>query len=379
VFESTATNLVTGDTNLRSDIFVKTLASGAIARISVTKTGAQANDDSVQPVFSPDGTKVAFRSFASNLVINGTFVWQIYQKDLVTGAVTRVSSTGIGAAANGFCYNPVYSHDGTKVAFESDATNLASGDTNLRRDVFVKNLVVRVSSSAAGKVGNGNSFNPVFSPDGTQVAFDSFASNLVTGDTNGFRDVFVKTLATGAIKRVSVNASGRQGAGDSGNPDFSPDGTQVVFWSNWPMAAKDANNTSDIYVKTLASGAVTRLSNAPSGAAGNTSSFNPSFSPDGHSVAFISLASNLITGDNNNKNDIFVRELATTSITRVSVTPSNGSPNGDSWTEDPTGKSYHPMFTADGSMIAFPSAATNLVAGDTNNKIDVFAVKLTGN
>lgn len=383
VFESIATNLVPGDTNLRSDIFVKTLATGAIQRVSVSKTNVQANDESGQPVFSPDGTRVAFRSFASNLIAGGTSSWQIYEKNLLTGVVKRISTTAGGAPANSFCYNPVYSHDGTMVAFESDATNLVAADGGLHRDVFVKNLVTgavtRVSSNATGRVGNGDSSNPVFSPDGTKVAFDSFASNLVKGDSNGYRDVFVKTLASGAIQRVSLNANGKQGPGDSGNPDFSPDGHSVAFWSNWPMAAKDGNGASDIYVKNLVSQAVTRLSNTPSGAAGNTESFNPSFSPDGHSVGFISLASNLVKGDANNFEDIFVTELSTSKVTRVSVNTAGKSPNGRSWTEDSTGKSYHPMFSANGSKIAFPSAATNLVTGDTNGKLDVFVVTLTGN
>lgn len=383
-FESRADRLVGQDTNLRYDIFVKTLANGAIKRVSTNAAGVQANDDSGQPVFSPDGNFVAFRSFASNLVGGGAGQWHIYVKNLSTGAIIRASTSGSGVPANGFSYNPVFSHDGKKIAFESDATNLTAVDDGLFRDVFVKNLVngavTRVSSSASAKRGNGDSANPVFSPDDTKVAFDSYANNLVPKDRNGFRDVFVKTLSSGAIVRVSTNKDGKQGPGSSGNPAFSPDGKKIAFWSNWPVVLRgDANNTSDVFVKTLASGAVVRVSSNASGHGGNTASFNPAFSPNGNSIAFISLASNLVKGDANNFEDIFVKDLASEAIARVTVNPNGRSPNGRSWTEDGSGKSYSPVFNAASDKIVFPSAASNLVSGDRNGVVDVFVVTISGN
>jgi Tol biopolymer transport system component len=383
VFESQAANLVKGDTNLRWDIFVKTLASGAIVRVSTTSSGKQANDDNGQPVFSPDGKSVAFRSFASNLAGGFNSQWHIYVKNLNTGAVTRVSTTSGGAAANGFSYNPTFSPDGKFIAFESDATNLVSGDNGQYRDIFVKNLttgaVIRVSQ-AGTKGGNGDSANPVFSPDSSKVAFDSFASNLVSKDSNGYKDVFVATLAGGAITRVSTDADGKQAKADSGNPAFSPDGSKVAFWSNWPQVkAGDSNVAADIFVKTLSSGAVIRLSNNDNDKVGNSVSFNPAFSPDGKSIAFISLSSNLVKGDRNNKEDIFVKSLSSSEIARVSITFKGKEANGRSWTEDTTGKSYAPAFSPNSARIVFPSDATNLVKGDTNGFGDVFVVTMTGN
>jgi Tol biopolymer transport system component len=381
LFESKAENLVSGDSNLRSDIFVKTLATGAIARVSTTATGHQANDDSGQPVFSPNGKLVAFRSFASNLAGGFNGQWHIYVKNLTTGAVTRVSTTQAGAAANGFSYNPVFSPDGKSIAFESDATNLVTGDDGLHRDIFVKDLttgkVVRISANG-NKGGNGDSTNPAFSPDSSKIAFDSMASNLVKRDTNGFRDVFVRTLASGTLERVSTNANNKQANAASGNPVFSPDGAKVAFWCNAPLVKGDSNVAADIFVKTLSSGAVIRVSNNGNGKVGNTVSFNPAFSPNGKSIAFISLASNLIQGDKNNKEDIFIKSLTSEDIVRVSITAAGKEANGRAWTEDPTGKSYSPAFSSDSAKIAFPSDATNIVK-DTNGVADVFVVTLTGN
>ncbi len=124
----------------------------------------------------------------------------IFVKDLVTGAITRVSTNASGAQAANLSRNPVFSPDGTKVAFASFANNLVAGDTNGTQDIFVKDLVTgavtRVSTSAAGAQSNNYSIDAAFSPDGTKLVFTSNAGNLVAGDTNGVPDIFIKDLAT---------------------------------------------------------------------------------------------------------------------------------------------------------------------------------------
>ena len=173
------------------------------------------------------------------------------------GSVTRVSTSATGAQADGQSHQPVFSPDGTKVTFESYADNLVPGDTNGLPDVFVKDLttgtITLVSTNASGVQGDSWSYQPAFSPDGTKLAFASASDNLVPGDTNQAYDIFVKDLTTGAITRVSTSASGAQADGfQSTNPIFSPDGTKVAFYSDADnLVPGDADHVRDIFVKDL--------------------------------------------------------------------------------------------------------------------------------
>lgn len=120
-------------------MFVKTLSSGATQRISTDGAGAQANDGSYDPMWSPDGTMIAFWSYASNLVPTGySGSSQVFLKTLSTGAVQRISVDAGGATANSESGGHSWSPTGTFVVFHSDASSLVPGDTNGARDVFVK-------------------------------------------------------------------------------------------------------------------------------------------------------------------------------------------------------------------------------------------------
>jgi Tol biopolymer transport system component len=255
---------VPGDTNGYWDVFVKTLATGAIQRVTTDVGGVQANTDTFDVVWSPDGTQVAFDSWASNLVPGDTNNYQdIFLKTLATGAIQRVSTDSGGGQATGSYGNgsggPAWSPDGTQIAFSSYADNLVPGDTNGETDVFVKMLatgaVQRVSTDSGGGQVLGGSGGSAWSPDGTQIAFTSNSGHLVTGDTNNFGDVFVKTLATGAVQRVSTDSAGGQaanGGSETENSVWSPDGTQIVFNSDADnLVPGDTNNDTDVFVKTL--------------------------------------------------------------------------------------------------------------------------------
>jgi Tol biopolymer transport system component len=320
-FYSEASNLVAGDTNNTSDIFVKDLVTGTITRVSTNAAGAQGDGYSMNPSFSADGSKIAFGSVASNLVPgDNNFVSDVFVKDLASGAIARVGGNNVGDPS----YSPVLSADGSKVAFYSYASNFVAGDVNNLPDVFVKDFttgtITLVSSNAAGIEGNSGSLHPVFSPDGGKVAFYSFASNLVAGDGNGVADLFVKDLASGEITRVSTAANGAEGNDASFGAVFSPDGSKIAFYSYASnLVSGDSNGAADVFVKDLATDEVTRVSTSAAGVQGTRDSFSPVFSPDGSKIAFFSDAINLVTGDSNGVTDVFVKDLTTGAITRVST------------------------------------------------------------
>ena len=353
VFDSTADNLISGDANGSSDIFIKNLTTGKITPVSVDATGlVQGDGGSYQPIFSPDGTKVAFYSDADNLVsgdTNGSS--DIFVKDLTTGAVTRVSTSALGVQANDGSYAFSFSPDGSKIAFESFASNLVSGDTNGYTDIFVKDLTIgtitsgtitRISTASDGGQSDNGSYAPVFSSDGTKVAFYSDADNLVPGDTNGSTDIFVKNLSTGVITLVSTSASGAQADGSSSAPVFSPDGTMVAFYSAADnLIVGDTNGATDVFLKNLSTGAIIRVSVDAAGGQTNGNSFNPLFSPDGSKIGFSSNASDIVSGDTNGQTDVFFRSIssldwvAPTAPTITAFATDSGTV-GDHLTNDPS-------------------------------------------
>jgi Tol biopolymer transport system component len=198
----------------------------------------------------------------------------------------------------------------------SYSPDLVSGDTNGKADVFVKNMQsgvwTRASVNANGTQGNEVSFDPSISSDGHYVAFTSFASNLTVGDTNGMNDVFVKNMETGVLTLVSGDEQrGIQGNGDSYDPSISADGRYVAFTSEASnLVPGDTNGVADVFVRDLQTGAITRVSTDASGNQGNQrSEGDASISADGRYVAFTSQASNLVPGDTNGGADVFVAPI----------------------------------------------------------------------
>jgi Ca2+-binding RTX toxin-like protein len=229
-------------------------------------------------------------------------------------------------------------------------------------------IQTRVSTSANGTQGDNLSGNPHLSPDGRYVLFESDASNLVTDDTNGTADIFLKDLSTGTVTRLSTTAEGAEADSDSYRPEFSPDGRYVLFES-WAsnLVAHDTNNYADIFLRDLSTGVVTRVSTASDGAQADSSSYAARFSPDGRYVLFESQAANLIAGDTNNTSDIFLKDLSTGAVTRLSTAPDGAQATLDS---------YAAQFSLDGRYAVLTSWASNLVAGDTNDSADIFRVDL---
>jgi Tol biopolymer transport system component len=347
------------------------LAIAGIERVSVAADGAQGNDVSFISSISADGRYIAFASAASNLVqgdANG--VPDVFVRDRQTNATTLVSLASDGTPGNDASEWPSISADGRYVAFSSYASNLVPGDTNGDWDMFVRDLrtnaTTRVSIASDGTQGNANSSNsPSISADGRYVAFPSNASNLVAGDTNGKSDIFVRDRQANTTTRVSIASDGTQGNGSSAFPSISADGRYVAFVSSASnLVPGDTNGVWDIFVRDRQANTTTRVSIASDGTQGNDSSYtSPSISADGGYVAFLSIASNLVPGDTNATIDVFVRDRQTNTTTRVSLATDGTQGNGASgW----------PSISADGRYVAFQSAASNLVPADTNWVSDVF-------
>jgi Tol biopolymer transport system component len=369
-FHSAATNLVANDGNAAQDVFVRDRTSGTTTRVSVPQSGFEANGSCLSAAISADGRFVAFESDATNLVAgDGNARRDIFVRDRTSGTTTRVSVPQSGPEANGHSFGASISADGRFVAFQSAATNLVASDGNGTTDVFVRDrtsgTTTRVSVPQSGFEGNGFSGEPVISADGRFIAFQSAATNLVAGDGNATRDIFVRDLTSGTTTRVSVPQSGPEPNGLNERPAISSDGRFVTFISAATnLVAGDSNATRDVFVRDRTSGTTTRVSLPQSGAQGNGGSFNAAISGDGRFVAFISAATNLVAGDSNGGNDIFVRDRTSAATTRVSVPQSGPQANGAS--------ALHLAISADSRFVAFESAATNLVANDGNAAQDVF-------
>ncbi|MEA3402517.1 MAG: FlgD immunoglobulin-like domain containing protein [Armatimonadota bacterium] len=286
----------------------------------------------------------------------------------VARTTERVSVANDGSQGSNYSALPSISADGRYVAFEALASNLVPGDTNNYRDVFVHDRhtgqTTRVSVASDGWQANHRACCPSISADGRYVAFEALSSNLVPGDTNGWWDVFVHDQQTGQTTRVSVASDGIQADGLSFAPSISADGRYVAFYSDAVnLVPVDTNGWWDVFVHDQQTGQTTRVSVASDGTQGNDRSRGPSISADGRYVAFNSYASNLVPGDTNGQRDIFVHDPQTGQTTRVSVASDRTQANGGS---------YRPSISADGHYLAFESWASNLVPADTNRTGDVF-------
>jgi Tol biopolymer transport system component len=378
--DSNALSCLDGDGTLLQSCVSGAWVDGActlngIHRVSVDSAEVQANGDSYYPSVSADGRYVAFYSAADHLVpgdTNGTY--DVFVRDIEAKTTRRVSVSSAGEQGDGASEWASITPDGRYVAFFSYASNLVSGDTNQLRDIFVHDLVTSTTqrvnlTTAGGQASLGDSVFPSLSSDGRYVAFMSYATNLVSGDTNGVGDIFVRDLVASTTERVSVNDAGAQGTGASYFPRMSDTGL-VVFNSSSVLVSGDTNGAQDVYVRDLAADTTRLVSLNDAGAQGDATSERPSITSNGRYVAFASSATNLVTGDTNGNYDIFVRDLVTNTTRRVSVNDAGA---------EVSGTSQAASMSANGRYVAFSSTATTLVSGDTNDTYDVFVRDLVAN
>ncbi|GLZ31919.1 hypothetical protein Lesp02_41070 [Lentzea sp. NBRC 105346] len=358
-FPSEASDLVHGERNGVSDVFVRDLWTGSVR--SASRGGDGPSFD--PPAISADGRYVAFVSSATNLVAGDTNgVDDVFLTDMWTGRVRRVSG-GDGPAYG----SPALSADGRYVAFRSDATTLVPGDTNGVADVFVRDMesgvTTRVSVAADGTQGDKLVHHGIaMSASGQFVVFPSAATNLVPGDTNGSVDMFVKDIRSGSIERVNVSFDGTQSSSFTLMPAITADGGLVAFvaWGD-NLVPGDTEDTPDIFVKDLRTKEIRRVNTRMDGTVSDAQPYQPSLSPDGRYVVFSSLAANLVPGDTNNLDDVFLKDLRTGSIKRLS----------ERFGKQGNGFSVAPTISRTG-RVAFASSASNLSFMDRNGKSDVF-------
>ena len=463
VFASDARNLVAGDNNFATDVFVRDRQAATTRRLSVDAAGNEGDGPSAGPVasadglvaLSPDGRLALFLTAASNLLagdVNGVADVVITPNSLdtcpppallaagqdalragtvldlygysfdpnpsgnavklgageavvhtasscqltvdapaslaaglltveVTGAGTsnaltyalaplRANLAAAGAWANNDSSEASASADGRLVVFSSAATNIVGGHTANATDVFVFDrwaaTTTRVNRSSSGvfPLAGYSSGAPQISADGRFVVYDSQAGNLVVGDTNAHSDVFVFDMQTSVTTRASVTSAGAQATLDSFGPAVSPDGRFVAFYSDAPdLVAGDSNGAQDVFVHERQAATTTLVSIASDGTPGNGRSYEPAISANGRFVAFRSAASTLVAGDTNLYDDIFLRDTQAATTVRISVSSAGAQSNGDSRSV---------AMSADGHLLVFESDATNLVADDSNGVTDIF-------
>jgi len=290
-----------------------------------------------------------------------------------------VSLDSSGAQGNSFSLAVAISVDGRHVVFHSDATNFLPNDANgSAYDVFVRDLPTGttelVSQNSSGVQADSDSFLGSISADGRFVVFESDASNLVVPPTNPLEDVYLRDRQSGTTELVCVNTSGNPGNGRSRFPSISADGRYVAFESGCSdLVATDVNGAAtDVFVRDLALGITELVSQSSSGTQGNHFSGRAAISADGRYVAFHSGANNLVPGDANANTDVFVRDRLAGTTQLVSRSTSGAQGDGESVVGFPF-YLEHGSISSDGRYVAFWSAATNFVAGDTNGPLfDVF-------
>ena len=367
VFTSTATNLVAEDTSSNPDVYLRDQQTGVTRLVSVATTGNAGNGASVEPSVSDDGRFVAFASTSSDIVSgdnNGDS--DVFVRDMFLNTTTLVSANVLGTGpANGNSVQPAVSGDGKFVAFASDAINVTANDLTPIRDVFLRNLETSTTSlislSGIGIGGNAASQFPSLNADGQFVAFVSEASDVVGAGAGGpGPDVYRRNTFAATTALVSTAGGVTGGFVDlaAGAPAIDDIGNFIAFVSSAAdLVAGDTNGVNDVFRKNMSGGTVAIASENTAGPIGNGASTSPSISADGRYVAFASVASNMALPDVNSISDIFIHDY-TADSTILATTDGNGAVVSPASTT--------PSITADGKLVAFArSGGTQLDVGAT--------------
>ncbi|MCI4143941.1 hypothetical protein [Streptomyces sp. MMS20-AI2-20] len=372
VFTSHASNLVRGDRNDCSDVFLRDLDRRTTVRVNRGLHGAESDGcTSIDPIISADGRYVVYAADSTNLVPgvrDGRS--HIYRTDLRTGRTVLVSAAADGTPGNGDSMRPTVSADGRYVAFATSADNLIPGDTPASVwDTVVRDLrrgtTVRTSAADDGTPGNAATDGTQISADGRYVTFFSNADNLVAGDTNKKVDEFLHDRETGRTTRLSVSPDGVQSDQITIGGTISDDNRYVVLNSHATNLTADSPDTGQnhIYLQDLSLGTLRLVDKGADGEPAPGGTFWASITGDGLHIPMASAGPNLVPGDTNRVRDIFVVDLPAGQLRRVSVAIDGGQADA---------ASYFPDADQSASSVVFTSYASNLVPGDDNGAPDIF-------
>lgn len=379
-------------------------------RVSLTSGGAQTEKGARGGSLSADGRFVALVSESADLVPGDTNgVVDIFVRDRQTGGVERINLTPTAAQSNTAAYDPVISPDGRYVAFKSAAADLVAGDTNGKDDFFVRDRRTGTTRKITGVVPDFTLFEVVFSPDsryagyaagalhlfdlqsgtltkvgpwqdevygisvaagGRYLTFESHRGDIVAGDTNATNDVFVHDRQSGTTEIAALASDGTRITGPSQSGAISADGRYVYFSTGSAnVVPGDADSSSDVFVRDRLEKTTVRVSVTSGGSSGtvpsglmSAGSRSPVITPDGRYCVFTSNMRDLDPLDTGKEFDAFVHDLVTGTTELVSRADGSGTAHGG----DAVG------VTADGWTVSFTSYVPDLVPGDTNVGTDVF-------
>lgn len=380
-FASNATNVIVGDTNGTYDVFVRDMVASTIERVSVGDDESQGDGASLGPAMSADGRFVVFMSSSTNWVAGAPSDRNlVYMRDRLLGTTVLVSAQNGSYALPGYCLYGMrggsVSADGRYVLFSSCVDSLGVmgvfGNQFFIRDTQTLSTTL-ASVGTGGLLPNGQclsygtfDLDRTLSSDGRYMVMSCDSSNFMMGDTAGSYDLFWRDLVMNVTLPVNVTPMGTHSSGGAAWPRISSDGRYVTFQSpSTDLVAGHTGARTDIFLRDMMSGVTVLASPSASGGITNQDSYYPTVSADGRYVAFSSAASNLVAGDTNAVQDIFVRDVVAGTNARASVGP--GGAQLFSW-------STMPIITDDGRYIAFGSSSGALVAGDTNALHDLFVV-----
>ena len=308
------------DKNRMSDIFIRNVQANQYFWVSDADSNAPyptytGVTESFAPVSSFNGNKIAFRTTAINLLDGkSSFFPQIVLLNRESMSYQTISIDSMGNLGDDTSYSPSVNAAGDQVAYESDASNLVSDDTNNAIDIFVytrTGTTIRASVSSSGTQANSDSRDPMLAAEQDMVVFTSYAGNLINNDTNNKQDIFVHDWNSGITERVNLRSNGDESTANAFNPSISADGRYVVFESyDDAMVNSDNNGGRDVFLRDRQTGTTTLVSQNTAGAIGDAESYDAMISADGNWVVFTSLATNFSNLAVSGHPRVYIRDLA---------------------------------------------------------------------